>query len=333
MSSGANRETRMEMLLESVLLAVTAPSQAEVSRAVLTCSRDELVAVVERLAKRINDTSSVEVGAFGPGATCAFVIDTAAREFAVTGEEIRSDSRLRAVSDARAVAMYVARQAGLTFADIGLGFDKDRTGVMYAVNKTAANPRLLIAAEKIAASLGESLANPYDPPQERRRGSRSGRHLHVVLDPPRLSLVEPEVPISAPQARGSVFEQAVEFAAHTFLIEPAQLLSEDRTRRVSDARAVAMGVLRLEGMTLPAIARPFGRDHTTVLASLRRVEGTAALAEYAQQIHARLIRPATGSGVREQLVPGESLVGDPAPAKPRSLGVQPPSPSRPTLVP
>lgn len=322
----------MKTLLQTVAVAALG-TESELAHAVAGCNRDDLIELLGHFARQAADLATSETGNFGPGAVCRFAIDRAALEFAVSGEEIRGDSRLRAVSDARAVAMYVARQVGLTFADIGLGFDKDRTGVMYAVNKTASNPRLLGAAEKIGKALEEYLARPGAVSQGHLPASASGRHLHLVPDAPFLSLVAPIVPTLVPRGRGSVFEQAVELAAQTFLIEPEQLLSEERTRRVSDARAVAMGVLRLEGMTLPAIARPFGRDHTTVLASLSRVEGTAALTEYAHQIHARIIRPVTGSDGGDQTTPGELLVGDPAPAKPRSLGVEPPSPSRPTLVP
>lgn len=52
----------------------------------------------------------------------------------------------------------------------------------------------------------------------------------------------------------------------------AELLSEDRTARVAHARQAAMCAVReVTGKSLPEIGRMFGgRDHTTVLHSLRK---------------------------------------------------------------
>jgi chromosomal replication initiation ATPase DnaA len=47
------------------------------------------------------------------------------------------------------------------------------------------------------------------------------------------------------------------------------MLSADRHRAVSDARAVAMTAARRDGMTLTSIAA-FGKDHTSVMHNSRR---------------------------------------------------------------
>ena len=46
----------------------------------------------------------------------------------------------------------------------------------------------------------------------------------------------------------------------------------EAARAVTDARAVAMTAARRGGLTLPAIARFFGKDHTTVMHAHRKVE-------------------------------------------------------------
>ena len=58
---------------------------------------------------------------------------------------------------------------------------------------------------------------------------------------------------------------AVATAAHSFGTTRDAVLSADRHRAVTDARAVAMTAARRGGMTLPAIAAHFGKDHTSVM--------------------------------------------------------------------
>lgn len=58
---------------------------------------------------------------------------------------------------------------------------------------------------------------------------------------------------------------AVDAAARVFDTTPEAVLSDDRHRAVSDARAVAMAAARSSGITLTAIADYFGKDHTSVI--------------------------------------------------------------------
>lgn len=52
-----------------------------------------------------------------------------------------------------------------------------------------------------------------------------------------------------------------------------ELLSERQDRQVARARQVAMWICRHVGVhTLPVIGRHFGRDHTSVMLSLRRLD-------------------------------------------------------------
>ena len=58
---------------------------------------------------------------------------------------------------------------------------------------------------------------------------------------------------------------AVTAAAQSLGTTSDAVLSADRHRAVTDARAVAMTAARRGGATLPAIAAHFGKDHTTVM--------------------------------------------------------------------
>jgi hypothetical protein len=109
----------------------------------------------------------------------------------------------------------------------------------------------------------------------------------VSLHPP-ASTFEPDGPV----------EHAVVAAAEAFGTTPEVLLGADRTRATADARAVAMTAARIHGHSLPAIARPFDRDHTTVLSATRRIEKTPPLRDLAAKIAADLPeQPASRIGV------------------------------------
>ncbi|WP_158630544.1 helix-turn-helix domain-containing protein [Nocardioides daphniae] len=60
-------------------------------------------------------------------------------------------------------------------------------------------------------------------------------------------------------------------AAEAFGTTPEVLLGADRSRAAADGRAVAMTAARIQGHSLPSIARHFDRDHTTVLQATRRI--------------------------------------------------------------
>lgn len=86
-----------------------------------------------------------------------------------------------------------------------------------------------------------------------------------------------------------------------FSIERQALCGADRKRSVSDARKLAMYLLRqIRHMTLPDIGKEFGRDHTTVLHALRDVEQKAArdealggkIADITETIEKAAVRPA-----------------------------------------
>jgi hypothetical protein len=65
---------------------------------------------------------------------CDCIIDLAAAFFNVSGRELRQPGRSTVeVARVRQIAMYLAHvMLGLTMADVGRGFGKERTTVMYA---------------------------------------------------------------------------------------------------------------------------------------------------------------------------------------------------------
>jgi len=70
---------------------------------------------------------------------------------------------------------------------------------------------------------------------------------------------------------------AVATAAQSFGTTRDAVLSADRHRAVTDARAVAMTAARRGGLTLPAIASYFGKDHTSVMYAQNKVANNPRL--------------------------------------------------------
>lgn len=82
---------------------------------------------------------------------------------------------------------------------------------------------------------------------------------------------------------------AIATAAQAFGTTRDAVLSADRHRAVTDARAVAMTAARRGGLTLPAIAAAFGgRDHTTVMYAQGKVANDPRLNAVCTRIVAQL---------------------------------------------
>lgn len=62
------------------------------------------------------------------------------------------------------------------------------------------------------------------------------------------------------------------------------ILSADRHRHVTDARAVAMAAARRTGLTLPAIGAHFDRDHSVVMYAVTKVANNPRLDAACRQI-------------------------------------------------
>lgn len=90
---------------------------------------------------------------------------------------------------------------------------------------------------------------------------------------------------------------AVAAAAQSFGTTRDAVLSADRHRAVTDARAVAMTAARRGGLTLPAIASYFGKDHTSVLYATNKVANNprlnAVCARIVEQLDEHYVEPAS----------------------------------------
>ncbi len=77
---------------------------------------------------------------------------------------------------------------------------------------------------------------------------------------------------------------AIATAAQSFGTTRDAVLSADRHRAVTDARAVAMTAARRGGLTLPAIASYFGKDHTSVMYAQTKVANNPRLSAVCTRI-------------------------------------------------
>lgn len=96
-------------------------------------------------------------------------------------------------------------------------------------------------------------------------------------------VVSPDEPsvseqVGAPISAEQICERACEVSAQVFATTPERVMSDARTREVSDARAVAMLVSKRAGLGVNAIASGFGKDHASVIHATRRAEARPRLA-------------------------------------------------------
>lgn len=84
------------------------------------------------------------------------------------------------------------------------------------------------------------------------------------------------------------FAAMVADIADTFYVSPAEVLARGRIgTNATDARHCLAWACRREGLSYPRIGQRIGRDHTTVIASVRRVDGDPCLLGIAQGLRAR----------------------------------------------
>lgn len=99
----------------------------------------------------------------------------------------------------------------------------------------------------------------------------------VTGEPVTLAFAKEQLgPILAGQRTGLTLERIVAAVAAYFDLRPAQVLGKGRQRQLSRARQLAMYLGRTHlNLSLPELGRAFGRDHTTVLSSVRKIESLA----------------------------------------------------------
>ena len=68
-------------------------------------------------------------------------------------------------------------------------------------------------------------------------------------------------------------ELTVERVSAELGVTVGDILSRTRLRHVAHARAVVAWVLRQHELSFPAIGRLLGRDHTSIMTAVRKIEG------------------------------------------------------------
>lgn len=164
--------------------------------------------------------------------------------------------------------MAAARETGISLPSLAEQFGRDHATVIHAVRRAADRPRLADATARVT----EHINSRHDARLPRQQAQQQAG--------------QQESPDTY-QPNGQV-EHAVAAAAAAYDTTAAKILSEDRTRPTTDARAVAMSAARRHGHSLPAIAKTFDVHHTTVLAATRRVDRTPPLRDLAGKIAAQL---------------------------------------------
>jgi chromosomal replication initiator protein len=94
-----------------------------------------------------------------------------------------------------------------------------------------------------------------------------------------------------PHKRDLTLDQVVQVVAGYYDLTAAELRGKSRQRRLALGRQMAMYLGRKHlGLSLPEIGRYFARDHTTVLASVRKIAGLVATDAGTQAVVGRLER-------------------------------------------
>lgn len=96
--------------------------------------------------------------------------------------------------------------------------------------------------------------------------------------------VDQVMPDEAASGPAAVCGLAINASAPLFGVTPEDIRSSQRSRPISDARAVAMTAARENGLSLPSIAEEFGKDHGSVIHAVRRTQQRPRLADAAARV-------------------------------------------------
>ena len=146
----------------ALVCAVADEDDAEVARILDTVTDWHALAVV--LAGNVDDSRplTLEVQSFREADRIGRIIAKTASVTLIDADRILSPARDRPTAAARAVAMYVAHRAGITYSASGRVFGRDHTTAMAAVARVGADPRLRGLADRIATDCG--ITRPTDDP-------------------------------------------------------------------------------------------------------------------------------------------------------------------------
>lgn len=89
--------------------------------------------------------------------------------------------------------------------------------------------------------------------------------------------------------RGDYTDRVIAVAAAHFAVSPSQVVSAEKFRDVVQARMVAAWLLRQDGRAYTEIGQALGKDHTTIMHAVKRVEENEGLTAHALVIRGALI--------------------------------------------
>lgn len=124
--------------------------------------RRQIDAEIER--ERVNAARATKLRrtalvAISRGSWTTRVFSAVCQHYDVSGDDVLSDARARYVINARHVAIWLMRDAGRTYSEIGREMGRDHTSVIHACRRVEGRPDLLAVAAEIRGLLtGESAA-------------------------------------------------------------------------------------------------------------------------------------------------------------------------------
>lgn len=159
------------------------------------------------------------------------------------------------------------------------------------------------AGVEIADHALSELANRIDANVRQLHGAltRVIAHASLAAKPPSAELVAELIPFSGPPTTSVPVDAIQEQVASSFGISRAELVGSARTAVPLRARQVAMFLTREQtDLSLPQIGRLYGgRDHSTVLNSLRRIEANLSadpgFAAQVEELRSAIHNPAVRS--------------------------------------
>lgn len=138
----------------ALVCAVADHDPEEVALALEGLDARQLHALAVLLAANVVDDSPLQAGGLSHDSVLQLCAARAAAYFRVSVDDVLSESRDRAVTDARAVAMASSVRAGISSTETGRYFNRDHSTVLYARNRLGTDQRLRRVSDRVLTTLG-----------------------------------------------------------------------------------------------------------------------------------------------------------------------------------
>lgn len=134
--------------------AVADNNRVEVRRLLASVDPRTLPTLTVLLAAHVDPEKPFRPNVMHTDAPIVPIVRAAGIRFLIPEAQIRSAARSRTVVDARSVACYAARLAGMTLTDIGTYVRRDHSTVLYACTRVGESAHLRRTANAILLDLG-----------------------------------------------------------------------------------------------------------------------------------------------------------------------------------